>query len=156
MSVESILNFIRIDERIGTGGQPTREQLEAARDAGYQAVINLAPDNADNHALPCEAAWVAALGLSYHHIPVEWTKPEAAQFHAFEAAMRNTRHQKVLIHCAANFRVTAFFALYAMRHVGWSADQADALIDRIWRSRPDYTMDATWKAFIADIRGTQA
>jgi protein tyrosine phosphatase (PTP) superfamily phosphohydrolase (DUF442 family) len=50
MSTESIFNFVRINERIGTGGQPTREQLEAARNEGYQAIVNLAPSNAENHA----------------------------------------------------------------------------------------------------------
>lgn len=152
MSVESIINFIGIDSRIGTGGQPTLDQLRAAREAGYEAVINLAPNNAENHALADEAAHVAALGMSYHHIPVEWTRPQRAHFDAFVKAMHEVRQQKVLIHCAANFRVTAFFALYAMRHAGWSAEQADALIDRVWRSRPDYTMDEIWRAFIAEIR----
>ena len=38
MTTDSILNFIRINERIGTAGQPTADQLQAARDEGYDAI----------------------------------------------------------------------------------------------------------------------
>lgn len=152
MSTKSILNFIPIDARIGTGGQPTREQLEAAREEGYQAVINLAPNDTESHALPDEEAVLKALGLEYRHIPVAWTAPRKEHFVAFIAAMAELEQKKLLIHCAANFRVTAFYSLYAMRNAGWSVEQADALIAKIWESRPDFRMDATWRAFIGDIR----
>lgn len=152
MRTESILNFIQINDRIGTGGQPTREQLEAARNEDYQAIINLAPSNAQNNALPDEARIVESLGMTYDHIPVEWSSPKREHFLAFTAAMQRLQDKKVLVHCAANFRVTAFYSLYAMKHEGWTTQQADQLIARIWESRPDYRMDDTWKAFINDIR----
>jgi protein tyrosine phosphatase (PTP) superfamily phosphohydrolase (DUF442 family) len=152
VSVETILNFVRVSEQVATGGQPTAAQLQAARDEGCRAVVNLAPANAENHALPGEDGIVAALGMAYHHIPVPWSRPAAADFEAFCALMQELRGSKVLVHCAANFRVTAFYALYAMRHEGWSLEQADRLIARIWESRPDYRMDDTWKTFIAGIR----
>ena len=153
MSTDSISNFIKIDDKIGTGGQPTVDQLHAARQEGYEAIINLAPSSADDYALPDEPAVVASLGMTYHHIPVVWTNPRQEQFVTFTKVMNQLRGKKVLIHCAANFRVTAFFSLYAMKHEGWTAEQADLLIDRIWESRPDYRMDATWKSFINDVRG---
>lgn len=152
MGTESILNFIRINDRVGTGGQPTREQLEAAHAEGYQAVINLAPANADNHALPDEENVVQSLGIAYHHIPVAWNNPRKEDFIAFEEAMVGLAGKKVLVHCAANFRVTAFYSLYAMKHENWSMEQADQLIAQIWESRPDYRMDDTWKSFIDEIR----
>ena len=152
MSTNSIFNFIRVNETIGTAGQPTAEQLEAARHEGYEAVVNLAPNNADNHALPDEQKLVKSLGMAYHHIPVEWTNPKQEQFAAFSDLMEELRGKKVLIHCAANYRVTAFFSLYAMKHEGWSAEQANLLISRIWESHPDYRMDNTWRSFIDDIR----
>ena len=152
MSTQSIFNFIEVNDRIATGGQPTSEQLEDARNEGYEAVINLAPHDADNRALPDEPALVASLGMKYHHIPVEWTCPKKEQFAAFTKVMQALRDKKVLVHCAANYRVTAFFSLYAMKHEGWSAERADAFIAKIWESRPDYRMDSTWKAFIDDVR----
>lgn len=66
--------------------------------------------------------------------------------------MDGLRSKKVLVHCAANFRVTAFFSLYAMKREGWTAEQGNQLISRIWESRPDYRMDQTWRSFIDDIR----
>lgn len=152
MTTESIVNFIRVNDRIGTAGQPTAEQLQAARDEGYDAIVNLAPHDANNHALPDERAVVTSLNMQYHHIPVEWTNPKKEQFVAFANVMNALRGKKTLVHCAANFRVTAFFSLYALKHEGWTADQANQLISRIWESRPDYRMDDTWRSFIDGIR----
>lgn len=154
MSVENIFNFIKINEKIGTAGQPTKEQLQAACDEGYEIIINLAPENSDNHALPDEQAVVTSLGMEYHNIPVEWNSPRVDDFDKFTKAMNNLGGKKVLIHCAANFRVSAFYSLYAMKHESWSTGQADQLIAKIWESRPDYRMDDTWKTFIALIRST--
>ncbi len=152
MATAGIFNFIQVSDRIGTGGQPTREQLEAARDEGYQAVINLAPSDAENFALADEEHVVTDLGLIYHHIPVAWTDPRPEQFAAFCAAMQQVGDRKVLIHCAANYRVTAFFSSYAIRHLGWTTEQADALVSRIWNSNPRYAMDDIWRRYIAAIR----
>jgi uncharacterized protein (TIGR01244 family) len=152
MATAGIFNFIQVSDRIGTGGQPTREQLEAARDEGYQAVINLAPSDAENFALADEERVVTDLGLNYHHIPVAWTDPRPEQFAAFCAAMQQVGDRKVLIHCAANYRVTAFFSSYAIRHLGWTTEQADALVSRIWNSNPRYAMDDIWRRYIAAIR----
>ena len=66
-------------------------------------------------------------------------------FAAFEQAMGATAGHKTLIHCAANFRVTAFYALYAHKHLGWTAGQAEAFRARIWAGS-DYPV---WEAFVA-------
>ena len=152
MGTDDISNFIRINEQIGTAGQPTEEQLRSVRDEGYTAVINLAPENPDNHALPDERGLVTSLGMEYHNIPVEWSSPDTEDFEKFCKVMDDLRGSKVLIHCAANFRVTAFYSLYAMKRDGWSSDQANELIAKVWESLPDYSMDDTWKSFIKHIR----
>ena len=59
-----------------------------------------------------------------------------------------TAGERTLIHCAANFRVTAFYSLYAQKHLGWSEGQAEALRARIWAGS-DYPV---WEAFIARQR----
>lgn len=154
MSTEEIFNFIRINEKIGTAGQPTKAQLKAARDEGYEAIINLAPEIAENHAIEDEIGVVNTLGLEYYHIPVEWNNPKVDDFDKFTKAVDELSEKKVLIHCAANFRVTAFFSLYAMKQYSWSVDQADQLISKVWESMPEYPIDNTWKSFISHIRGT--
>lgn len=142
-TMEAILNFIRIDERTATGGQPTAEQLRAAAAGGITVVINLALENT-THALPGEAELIRGLGMEYIHIPVDWGNPTDDDFAAFEHAMLTRPQANLLIHCAANYRVTAFYSLYARRHLGWTEAQAVELRNRIW-SGSDYPV---WQAFI--------
>lgn len=150
-SVTGIRNFIQIDDRIGTAGQPTAEQFKAVRNAGYEAVVNLLPGEQDN-ALKGEAALIRELGMEYHYIPVVWSAPQLADFAAFCAAMRKLDGRKVFIHCAMNMRVTAFYSSYAMKHLYWTAEQADALVARVWEAHESFRMDDTWRSFIASIR----
>ena len=95
MAVKDIFNFAPINERISTGGQPTPEQFEAARDEGYAAVINLAPSDAENNALEGEEDLLASLGLDYLHIPMVWNDPKPEQFTAFCAASIRVRLDNV-------------------------------------------------------------
>ena len=41
MPVEHIANFLPIDDRIGTAGQPSETELREAASDGYTAVVNL-------------------------------------------------------------------------------------------------------------------
>ncbi len=147
MSIQDIYHFKRINERIVTGGQPTVEQLRAVAAEGFETVINLATMNPD-YSLPDEGGVVEALGMRYVHIPVVWNEPQMSDFTAFEQVMETAVQQKTLIHCAANYRVTAFFSLYAMKHLGWSAAEADELMSFVWQPG-EY---AVWDEFVRAIR----
>lgn len=147
MGVEDIYNYLRVDADTITGGQPTAEQLTAAAGEGTAAVINLAPYSA-GRALADEAGVARSLGMDYFHIPVDWSNPTAGDFAAFEQALGGLGEKKCLIHCAANYRVTAFYSLYAQKHLGWTIEQAEAFRARIWAGS-DYPV---WEAFIADMR----
>ena len=144
MSTTDIFNFVQVDDHTGTAGQPTEDQLRDAAAEGYATIINLAPVNPP-YTPPDEAGLVKALGLAYHYIPVQWNNPTDADFAAFEAAMRAAGDGKTLIHCAANFRVTAFYSLYAHKHLGWTAGQAEAFRARIWAG----SHYPVWEAFVA-------
>ena len=148
MSTEEIFNYVKVDEHISTAGQPTEDQLRDAAAEGFTAVINLAPVNPP-YTPADEAGLARELGLTYIYIPVAWNNPTDADFAAFEQAMSATAGRRTLIHCAANFRVTAFYTLYAHKHLGHSAAQAEALRDRIWAGS-DYPV---WEAFVARKRG---
>lgn len=148
MSTESILNYRQAGERVLTGGMPTEQQLRAAADEGVRAVINLAPHDVRN-ALADEAGLVAGLGMRYVHIPVAWDNPTASDFAAFEQAMRERGDDKTLIHCQANFRVTAFYSLFALKHLGWSLPQAEAFRGSVWAGS-DYPL---WERFIQQMQG---
>ncbi len=150
-STVDIKNFIQVDEQVGTAGQPSAEQFKAVRDAGYEAVVNLLPNGHDK-ALIDEDALIRNLGMEYHHIPVAWAAPQLQDFTAFCEVMQKLEGRKVFVHCAVNMRVTAFYSSYAMKHLGWTRNQADALTARIWEASKDFKMDDTWRNFIAVIR----
>lgn len=150
-SLSDIYNFLAVEEGLVTGGQPTADQLRAAAAAGIEAVVNLAPDGQDT-TLAEEAELLASLGLAYHHVPVPWAQPSLAQLDRFSQVMDGLAGQPTLIHCQANFRVTAFLALHGEARLGWSRERADALIDRIWTSRPDYRMEPAWLDLLAAAR----
>jgi len=147
MSTQEIYNYRKVNDQVITGGQPTEEHLQAAADEGFDTVINLATIN-PRYSLDDEAGLVKSLGMVYHHIPVDWENPKASNFEAFEQVMQASPTEKTLIHCAANFRVTAFYSLYAQKHLGWSAAQAEEFRASIWQGS-DYPV---WEAFIADMR----
>jgi uncharacterized protein (TIGR01244 family) len=151
MSVSDIFNYIQIDELVATAGQPSEEQFREACEAGFEVVINLAPDGLES-SLPGEDMLLESLGLEYHHIPVAWGEPRLDQLEKFEELMGAVAEKRTLVHCQANYRVTAFFAMYATSKLGWDDERADALINRIWAVRADYEMDENWKSFIAAAR----
>lgn len=148
MSIDEIYNALVVNDRLITSGQPTEDQLRGAAAAGIDTVVNLAPHDSDN-ALPDEAGLVRALGMTYHHLPVVFTNPTEGDFAAFEQVMSElSPESQTLVHCAANFRVSAFYGLFAMKHLGWSAEQAEAFRAPIWNGS-DYPV---WEAFISQMQ----
>ena len=147
MSTQQIYNFKQVNEHILTGGQPSEAQLQAVAADGVKTVINLATIN-PRYSLEDEAKSVRELGMTYVHIPVEWENPQKEDFAAFETALRRAEGEKVLVHCAANYRVTAFVSLYGMKHWGWSAAEADALMAHVWKAG----QFSVWDALVAELR----
>jgi protein tyrosine phosphatase (PTP) superfamily phosphohydrolase (DUF442 family) len=140
-TLTSIYNFLPISEAVATAGQPTVEQFEAIREAGYQVVVNLALPTSDN-ALPQEAALVESLGMQYVAIPVVWESPTLADLHRFFAVIEANQDKKVFVHCAANMRVSAFIYLYRRLRQGLDEAQARQALHQIWQPNP------VWQAFI--------
>jgi len=136
-----IYNFRRLSSALTTSGQPDEAQFAALRDAGVETVINLALSNS-LRALPDEAATLAALGLRYIHIPVEFTAPTEADFETFAAVMQGLGDTPVHVHCAANYRVSAFLYRYRVERLGWSAERARFDLDAVWEA------DAVWQRFL--------
>jgi protein tyrosine phosphatase (PTP) superfamily phosphohydrolase (DUF442 family) len=95
-----------------------------------------------------EAGAVEGLGMTYVHIPVVWDEPQPEDFAAFEVALQTAESGKTLVHCAANYRVTAFVSLYGMKHWGWSAEQADELMSHVWVAG-QYPI---WDMFVDELR----
>lgn len=147
MSIEDIYNFCRVNDHLITGGQPTEEQIKSVAKEGFKIVINLATIN-PRYSLPDEEGLVRSLGMTYYHIPVKWSEPTESDFDAFENLFKQLDGEKILLHCAANFRVSAFYSLYAMKHLGWSETQADEFRAPIWEGE-DFPV---WEKLIRTIK----
>lgn len=146
MTVEQAYNFRKVSESVSTAGVLGEEQLRALQREGYTAVINLLPEDSE-YAIAGEQDTVLRQGLSYTSIPVDFNAPREADYRAFENAMRELQGAKLMIHCAANYRASAFYAIYARRNLGWSAEQAQAFIAAVWNPR-EYK---PWDTFIAEM-----
>jgi len=138
-------NFRQVSSRLFTSGQPTESQLASARAAGVEVVINLALHDDPRYSLQDEPGTVESLGMAYVHIPVQFGAPTEADLLAFFAAMDAHRGQLLLVHCGANYRVSAFLGLYNMLKLGQPRDEAFALMDSVWRPNP------VWAQFIEDM-----
>ncbi len=130
-SLGDIYNFVQIDERVGTSGQPTEQQFELIKDAGYNTVINLAPAGVEN-SLDDEAGLLSSLDIRYIHIPVNFVAPEETKFESFVEQMQKIEEDKVWVHCAANMRVSAFMYRYRTEVLGEDKDNAQSDLDSIW------------------------
>jgi protein tyrosine phosphatase (PTP) superfamily phosphohydrolase (DUF442 family) len=147
MAIEDIRNFVSVSDNLATGGQPTEQQIRDVARAGFAVVVNLGLLD-PRYCLADEAGLVQSLGLVYHHIPVDFKAPHGGDLGKFFDVMDESSGQKVFVHCAANYRVSSFIALYGQARLGWSADQADAHIKRVW------SLDDTWKTFVESFRHT--
>ena len=143
--LEEIPNFLALSENVLTGGMPNEEQLADAARRGVELVINLAPHQVSN-ALPNETELVTSLGMQYINIPVIWTTPTKDGLDRFMDVMEENKDKRILIHCQANFRATAFVALYRILRHSWNADDAMEGMHKIWDTE-DYPI---WKMFIEE------
>ncbi len=137
-----IINWRRRDGRITLSGQPTEAQLAQIKATGVTHVINLGPHD-NKGALADEAASVAALGMIYIYIPVDFEAPTDADYAAFVAALEGVGDAQVHVHCIYNARVSAFFYRLAQSGKG-DVGSAFDMMDGIWRP------GGVWASFIGD------
>jgi uncharacterized protein (TIGR01244 family) len=144
-SIRHARNFRALGEHLLTAGQPDEAQLEDAARQGVTVVINLALHDDPRYSLRDEQGCVRGLGMDYVHIPVQFSAPAEADLRVFFAAMDAHASETTLVHCAANYRVTAFVGLYRVIREGWSVEQAFEPMRSVWQP------DEVWQAFIAEI-----
>ncbi len=102
--------------------QPSLEQLQAARQAGVTAVIDLRDPMEDRPF--SEPSEVAGLGMTYHNFPV---RPGALADEALEQALGVLRAQKgtgTLMHCASANRTGGPLIAYLILDEGMDEQAA--------------------------------
>ncbi len=140
-----IYNHVEVDEQLSTSGVIPAEKFAALADDGFEIVINLLPADSQ-YAIADEADLVQRAGMEYVYIPVDFAAPAEADFHRFCSAMDAGGSKRVFVHCAANYRVSAFVSLYRQKRGTWNREQADAHIARLWEP------DAAWTDLLRQIR----
>ncbi|GGQ29521.1 protein tyrosine phosphatase family protein [Shewanella litoralis] len=132
-----------------TSGLPTELQFEQLAQAGIKTVINLIPNDNPN-ALANEQQIVTQLGMNYHNISVDWQNPTQENLAQFYSLMQQNGDAPVLVHCAANYRASAFYYLYQTRQ-NIAPSMAEALTPwgDLQQSFAEYPQ---WKKLIEDVQ----
>lgn len=130
--MNKILNYVKINELISTSGQPKIEELELIANEGFEVVINLAMPTTSN-ALENEDKIVASLNMSYIHIPVDFENPKLSDLKLFLNILQALGANKVWIHCAKNYRVSAFMYVYHKYILHTPFEQIDLSIFDMWQ-----------------------
>lgn len=146
MNILKAYNFVQVNEEISCSGLLKNINLQSLSGNGYEVVINLLPDD-DQHATDGEKESIEKMGIRYIHIPIDWDKPTHSDFELFKSSMDSTENKKVHIHCAANYRASAFYALYAHKRHGWSRAELSEFIDSIW----EISEHPAWEKFVSEI-----
>ena len=147
MAIENSYNFKRVGALVTTSGVVGGNRLKGLAREGYELVVNLLPDTSE-YSVENEQGIVEAQGVKYVYIPVDFKNPTFDDYRKFVSAIEEAGSSKVHIHCAANYRVSAFYALYAESRNIWSESEADEFIRALW----DPHEAQGWSEFIAQIR----
>ncbi len=109
--METIINLIKVNEKLFTSGQPTKEQFDLIAASHFDVVINLALATSENR-LEDEDDIVTSLSMNYFHIPVDFETPTLKNLNDFLHLLYSLRDKKVWVHCMKNYRVSAFMYVY--------------------------------------------
>lgn len=139
--LSEIRNYKEYSPLFSSSGQPSEEQLEAARAAGFERVAYIAFSDSRG-AIGNEDTIVKELGMDYVQVPVIWDAPTVSDFYAFAGAMQREPDKKTLLHCQANYRASAFAFLYRVLYLDVPIAEAKADMNSIW------TPNETWRDLI--------
>lgn len=146
--MKNILNYIKINELIATSGQPSIEEFKVIAQEGFEVVINLAMYNSSN-SIENENKVVTDLNMSYFHIPVDFENPKLSDLKLFLNVLQSLGANKVLIHCAKNYRVTAFMYVYHKYILNTPFEKIDLSMFNIWT--PSSAWQSLMKVSIEDL-----
>ena len=146
--MNKILNYVKINELISSSGQPKVEELELIANEGFEVVINLAVPTTSN-ALENEDKIVSSLNMSYIHIPVDFENPKISDLKLFLNILQALGANKVLIHCAKNYRVSAFMYVYHKYILHTPFEQIDLSIFDMWQ--PSLVWQELMKVQLEDL-----
>jgi len=128
-SIPPIRNFLRVNEKFCTGGQPRLEHLEMLKKNGVKAIINLRQPS--EHRANDEEAKAKELGLRYFNIPVAVGNPKDEQATEFLRITDDVENQPAFIHCTAAIRVGAFWMIRRVLRDGLTVEAAEKEAEKV-------------------------
>jgi protein tyrosine phosphatase (PTP) superfamily phosphohydrolase (DUF442 family) len=149
--MENIYNYLKLSDNLFSSGMPTPEQILSIAKSGVQVVVNLATSTSEGWILN-ERELVEAQGIIYYGMPVDWDNPTMKELNEFMDIMDKHKHQKILVHCQANYRATSFIALYRINRLGWAQENAFKDLRKIWNPA-EYPI---WQKFIEKCLRSQS
>jgi protein tyrosine phosphatase (PTP) superfamily phosphohydrolase (DUF442 family) len=141
--MRGIYHFHKVSDDLACAGQPTEEQLKQLANENYRVIVNLGLLNT-RYALPDEAGLIKELGIEYHHIPVNFEKPQLTELTDFITFMKQHAGEKTMVHCAANYRASVFTGLYLLAAGEMDKQEMEDFIDDIWQP------NTVWKQFLEE------
>ena len=129
--METINNYIQINNNITSSGQATALEFEKIASQGFDIVINLAVCHSEGR-LENEDKIVTDLGMNYIHIPVEFEEPTEKNLLDFIEILDALKNKKVWVHCIMNYRVTAFMYVFHKYILRTPFDDIDLSIFNEW------------------------
>ena len=130
----NIKNFLRVNEQICTGGQPSMDDLARLKAQGSKAIINLRRPSEYN--AEEEAAKAKELGLRYFNIPVSVAEPRDEQADEFLKITADPQNRPAFIHCGSANRVGALWMIRRVLVDGWKVEDAEAEARKIGLHSP--------------------
>ena len=105
-----------------TGGQPTSSHFEALKAAGVEVILDIR-DPMEPRPFD-EPTVVAALGMTYHNVPVSAGNLDDETLERILAIVRDNVDRSMLFHCASGNRVGGAMIPYLMLDKGLSEEAA--------------------------------
>ncbi len=144
MEIETIHNYLQINEKIATSVQPKKNQYNLINKYKYNSIINIASSSEES--LPDESFIVTNLGMNYFQIPVLFNSPQINQlvlFCEFLDMCLQQRHE-IWTHCIANYRIYAFLYHYYPLGNILSKNRCKSNIIIFWGD----DLDLVWNEFL--------
>jgi protein tyrosine phosphatase (PTP) superfamily phosphohydrolase (DUF442 family) len=127
-------NVVVVSDRLVTSGQPSAAALAQLRDAGFNAVVYLAPSDVHG-AVRAEPEILAGQGIEFVHIPIPFGSPDANHVAALSQALQRLKDKKVLVHCEVNMRASSLVFLHRAIALREDPAQAYAAVTAVWSPR---------------------
>ena len=141
-------NCFQVFDWLWSSGQLSAADIEKLPNYKIQHVINIALPTS-NPRLEREAELITGLGINYFHIPVTWENPEPEKLATFIALLTSLKGQPTWVHCAKNYRVSAFIYLFRKLHLQEQDEIANFPMKEIWQP------NEVWAEFILQAKSNK-